>query len=68
MICQTGYNSLLYYSGTVFSLLGFKNGAAAGLIVSGGNALFVVSAEGEMLFTRIVELIIYHLVCGDVHR
>ncbi|RSH91581.1 hypothetical protein EHS25_009880 [Saitozyma podzolica] len=37
----TGYNSLLYYSGTVFSLLGFKNGAAAGLIVSGDNALFV---------------------------
>jgi len=40
----TGFNSLLYYSGTIFGLLGFKNGAAAGLIVSGLNALFVVSA------------------------
>jgi SP family myo-inositol transporter-like MFS transporter 13 len=56
MLGQTGYNSLLYYSGTVFSLLGFKNGAAAGLIVSGGNALFVVSAEGDVLFTRAAEL------------
>ncbi|KAM0746829.1 putative myo-inositol transporter [Meredithblackwellia eburnea MCA 4105] len=36
----TGYNSLLYYSGTIFGLLGFKNGSAAGLIVSGGNAIF----------------------------
>ncbi|OCF30844.1 MFS transporter, SP family, solute carrier family 2 (myo-inositol transporter), member 13 [Kwoniella heveanensis CBS 569] len=37
----TGYNTLLYYSGTIFGLLGLKNGAAAGLIPSGGNALFL---------------------------
>jgi hypothetical protein len=39
----TGYNSLLYYSGTLFGLLGFSNAAIAGLIPSGGNALCVVS-------------------------
>ena len=39
----TGFNTLLYYSGTLFGLLGFKNGAAAGLIPSGCNAIFVVS-------------------------
>lgn len=38
----TGFNTLLYYSGQIFGLLGLKNSAAAGLIPSGGNALFVV--------------------------
>ncbi|WWC65531.1 uncharacterized protein I303_108149 [Kwoniella dejecticola CBS 10117] len=37
----TGFNTLLYYSGTVFGLLGLKNSAAAGLIPSGGNAMFL---------------------------
>ncbi|AFR95267.1 MFS transporter, SP family, solute carrier family 2 (myo-inositol transporter), member 13 [Cryptococcus neoformans C23] len=37
----TGFNTLLYYSGTIFGLLGLKNGAAAGLIPSCLNALFV---------------------------
>jgi SP family myo-inositol transporter-like MFS transporter 13 len=39
----TGFNTLLYYSGTLFGLFGFSNGAAAGLIPAGINALFVVS-------------------------
>lgn len=39
----TGFNVFLYYSGTLFGLLGFKNGGLAGLIPSGINALFVVS-------------------------
>ncbi|KAI5478844.1 MFS transporter, SP family, solute carrier family 2 (myo-inositol transporter), member 13 [Pseudohyphozyma bogoriensis] len=38
----TGYNTLLYYSSTIFGLLGFKNTAAAGLIASGGNAAFLL--------------------------
>jgi SP family myo-inositol transporter-like MFS transporter 13 len=38
------FNTLLYYSGTLFGLFGFSNGAAAGLIPAGINALFVVSA------------------------
>jgi SP family myo-inositol transporter-like MFS transporter 13 len=37
----TGYNTLLYYSGTIFGLLGLKNSSAAGLIPSGGNAIFL---------------------------
>lgn len=39
----TGFNTLLYYSGTIFGLLGLKNGSAAGLIPSCLNAAFVVS-------------------------
>jgi MFS family permease len=35
------FNTLLYYSGTIFGLLGLKNSAAAGLIPSGCNALCV---------------------------
>ncbi|WVW85198.1 hypothetical protein I302_107236 [Kwoniella bestiolae CBS 10118] len=37
----TGFNTLLYYSGNIFGLLGLKNSAAAGLIPSGGNAMFL---------------------------
>ncbi|WWC67425.1 uncharacterized protein I206_101333 [Kwoniella pini CBS 10737] len=37
----TGFNTLLYYSGTLFGLLGFSNPAAAGLIPSGINAVMV---------------------------
>lgn len=39
----TGFNTLLYYSGTIFGLLGLSNPAAASLIPAGGNALFLVS-------------------------
>lgn len=37
----TGFNTLLYYSGQIFGLLGLKNSAAAGLIPSGLNAMFL---------------------------
>ncbi|WWD00015.1 hypothetical protein V866_006923 [Kwoniella sp. B9012] len=37
----TGFNTFLYYSGTLFGLLGFSNPAAAGLIPSGINAVMV---------------------------
>ncbi|WRT69342.1 uncharacterized protein IL334_006326 [Kwoniella shivajii] len=37
----TGFNTLLYYSGNIFGLLGLKNSAAAGLIPAGGNAMFL---------------------------
>ena len=37
----TGFNTLLYYSGTIFGLLGLKNSAAAGLIPSVLNAMFL---------------------------
>jgi len=45
----TGFNTLLYYSGTLFGLFGFSNGAAAGLIPAGINALFVVSISDTRL-------------------
>lgn len=37
----TGFNTLLYYSSTIFGLLGLKNSAAAGLIPAAGNAIFL---------------------------
>lgn len=37
----TGFNTLLYYSSTIFGLLGLKNSAAAGLIPACLNAAFV---------------------------
>ena len=39
----TGFNTLLYYSGTLFGLFGFSNGPLGGLIPAGINTLFVVS-------------------------
>ncbi|KAL8293522.1 hypothetical protein RQP46_000223 [Phenoliferia psychrophenolica] len=35
-----GFNSLLYYSATIFEAAGFSNGAAVGLIIAGTNFLF----------------------------
>lgn len=52
----TGYNSLLYYSGTLFGLLGFSNAAIAGLIPSGGNALCVVSGPTDSVLDLQLEL------------
>ncbi|KAI5476111.1 MFS transporter, SP family, solute carrier family 2 (myo-inositol transporter), member 13 [Pseudohyphozyma bogoriensis] len=37
-----GYNALLYYSSTIFGLIGFKNSAAAGIIPAAVNAFFVL--------------------------
>lgn len=45
----TGFNTLLYYSGVIFGLLGLKNSAAAGLIPSGGNALFLVRTQSTLI-------------------
>ncbi|OWZ76245.1 MFS transporter, SP family, solute carrier family 2 (myo-inositol transporter), member 13 [Cryptococcus neoformans Bt85] len=47
----TGFNTLLYYSGTIFGLLGLKNSAAAGLIPSGVVTLFVLI--GSSLVDRV---------------
>ncbi|TYJ53298.1 hypothetical protein B9479_006062 [Cryptococcus floricola] len=38
----TGFNTLLYYAGTLFSLLGLSNPALGALIPSGTNAFFVL--------------------------
>lgn len=48
----TGFNTLLYYSGTIFGLLGLSNPAAASLIPAGGNALFLVSNFLRFLTTH----------------
>ncbi|KAJ1565887.1 myo-inositol transporter [Cladochytrium tenue] len=37
-----GFNSLMYYSGTIFKYIGFDQSALAGLIVAGTNAAFTV--------------------------
>ncbi|OXG31499.1 MFS transporter, SP family, solute carrier family 2 (myo-inositol transporter), member 13 [Cryptococcus neoformans Bt15] len=38
----TGFNTLLYYAGTLFGLLGLSNPALGGLIPAGTNAVFVL--------------------------
>lgn len=37
-----GFNSLMYYSATIFSYAGFSNPTAVGLIVAGANFVFTV--------------------------
>lgn len=43
---MNGFNTLLYYAGTLFGLLGLSIPALGGLIPAGVNALFVVSDQG----------------------
>lgn len=38
----TGWNSLLYFSGTLFSTVGFDNSAAVSIVVSGTNFVFTL--------------------------
>lgn len=40
----TGWNSLMYFSGTIFEAVGFKNSAAVSIIVSGTNFIFTLIA------------------------
>lgn len=40
----TGFNSLMYFSGTIFETVGFDNSSAVSLIVSGTNFVFTVIA------------------------
>lgn len=37
-----GFNTLMYYSATIFSMAGFDNPTATGLIVSGSNLFFTI--------------------------
>ena len=38
-----GFNSLMYYSSTLFAIVGFKNPVAVGTIIAGTNFVFTVS-------------------------
>ena len=40
----TGWNSLMYFSGTIFETVGFKNPSAVSIVVSGTNFLFTLVA------------------------
>ncbi|CAG60509.1 uncharacterized protein GVI51_I07271 [Nakaseomyces glabratus] len=40
----TGWNSLVYFSGTIFESVGFKNSSAVSIIVSGTNFIFTLVA------------------------
>ncbi|CAI4936559.1 AVN_HP_G0073470.mRNA.1.CDS.1 [Saccharomyces cerevisiae] len=40
----TGWNSLMYFSGTIFETVGFKNSSAVSIIVSGTNFVFTLIA------------------------
>jgi SP family myo-inositol transporter-like MFS transporter 13 len=65
----TGYNSLLYYAGQIFGLLNFENPSAAGLIISGGNALFVLigmSIVDKVGRRRLILVAVPFLIVGQV--
>lgn len=57
----SGFDTLLYYSGTLFGLFGFSNGALAGLIPAGINAVFVVSPDRGKLHAN-TEISVYRHV------
>ncbi|KAK0376781.1 hypothetical protein CLIM01_05845 [Colletotrichum limetticola] len=38
----SGFNSLMYFSGTIFSLVGFSNPVAVGTIIAGTNFIFTL--------------------------
>lgn len=67
--CQlSGFNTLLYYAGTLFGLLGLSNPALGGLIPASTNAVFVligmslvdkVGRRGLMLFGVPIMVYIY---------
>ena len=40
----SGFNTLMYYSATIFQEIGFNNPTAVGLIVSGTNFIFTLFA------------------------
>lgn len=40
----SGWNSLMYFSGTIFETVGFKNSTAVSIIVSGTNFIFTLVA------------------------
>lgn len=40
----TGWNSLMYFSGTIFETVGFSNSSAVSIIVSGTNFIFTLVA------------------------
>jgi len=40
----TGWNSLMYFSGTIFETVGFSNSSAVSIIVSGTNFIFTLIA------------------------
>lgn len=39
-----GFNTLMYYSASIFSALGFKNATAVGCLIAGVNFLFTLVA------------------------
>ncbi|KAL2854163.1 general substrate transporter [Aspergillus pseudodeflectus] len=47
----SGFNTLMYYSSTVFALVGFDNPTAVGLVVAGTN--FIMTFVNMMLVDRI---------------
>jgi len=64
----TGFNVFLYYSGTLFGLLGFDKSAPVGLIPSGINALFVVSICPSLLKVVLITQFIGMSVVDRVGR
>lgn len=77
----TGFNSLMYFSATVFETIGFKNSTAVSLIVAGTNfiftsiAFFVIDRVGRrrILLIGVTGMILSLVMCAvafhflDIH-
>lgn len=69
-----GFNSLMYYSATIFSLVGFSNPTAAAMVVAGTNMVFTILAfilidrvgRRRILLWSIPGMIIGLLLCALV--
>lgn len=48
-----GFNTLMYYSATIFAMLGFNNATAVGLIVATVNVLFTLVALKASFFVMV---------------
>lgn len=67
----TGFNSLMYFSSTIFETVGFKNSTAVSIIVAGTNfvftiiAFFIIDAVGRrlILLLAIPGMIISLILC-----
>lgn len=62
----TGFNSLMYFSSTIFEAIGFDNSTAVSLIVAGTNFVFTVIAFFviDKLGRRIILLVSVFLMCA----
>ena len=50
-----GFNTLMYYSASIFAAIGYRNGTAVGLLIAAVNFIFTLVALQVSPFIRIYE-------------